>query len=189
MLVDIDLDFFSTRNPFRSLYPGANLYERLRSLYVFEPYPKGAEGEAKVNYALESCRKRTKLLDELQNIFEYLDANGTLDGYNGPGKIHLESVRDIVDAVESSEEGSEGGVDWMLVHNAGCTCDDTELPHHVSDMQEVSCTTVVVHTVYHIKIHILLKIGRNDVQPVIQIAHVLTRQVNKNNVQYVYFFA
>jgi hypothetical protein len=36
-ILDIDLDFFSTRNPFRGLYENANLYSRLRELYNFQP--------------------------------------------------------------------------------------------------------------------------------------------------------
>jgi hypothetical protein len=35
-ILDIDLDFFSTRNPFRGLYENADLYSRLRELYNFQ---------------------------------------------------------------------------------------------------------------------------------------------------------
>lgn len=34
-VLDIDLDFFSTKNPFRTLYERANLYEKLGPLYSF----------------------------------------------------------------------------------------------------------------------------------------------------------
>ncbi|XP_021939097.1 UPF0489 protein C5orf22 isoform X9 [Zootermopsis nevadensis] len=35
-ILDIDLDFFSTRNPFRGLYENADLYSHLRELYNFQ---------------------------------------------------------------------------------------------------------------------------------------------------------
>lgn len=71
-----------------------------------------------------------------------MNDHGSLTGYSGPGRLHLDAIRDIVDAVEATAEekdGEEGGggVDWLQVHDAGCTCDDTELPHHVSDLGEV----------------------------------------------------
>lgn len=35
-ILDIDLDFFSTKNPFKNLYESVNLYEKLAKLYSFE---------------------------------------------------------------------------------------------------------------------------------------------------------
>jgi hypothetical protein len=35
-VLDIDLDFFSTRNPFRGLYENADLYSHLQELYNFQ---------------------------------------------------------------------------------------------------------------------------------------------------------
>ena len=39
-ILDIDLDFFSTLNPFVNLYNEANLYSQLKELYTFKPVPK-----------------------------------------------------------------------------------------------------------------------------------------------------
>ena len=39
-ILDIDLDFYSTLNPFVNLYREANLYPQLKQLYTFKPVPK-----------------------------------------------------------------------------------------------------------------------------------------------------
>lgn len=36
-ILDVDLDFYSTLNPFINLYSEAGLYEKLRELYTFKP--------------------------------------------------------------------------------------------------------------------------------------------------------
>ena len=41
VILDIDLDFYSTRNPFLSLYSEVNLYQMLKQLYTFEAIPRG----------------------------------------------------------------------------------------------------------------------------------------------------
>ena len=60
------------RNPFLDLYPGTNLYARLKKLYAFDPFPTGDEG--RIDYAVDSCRKRARLLDELEDVFKSVDA-------------------------------------------------------------------------------------------------------------------
>ena len=60
---------------------------------------------------------------------------GDIDTYEGPGMAHLGPIRDLRDSIVKSY-GVDTSIDWEIVHNAGCTCDDTELPHHVSTLEE-----------------------------------------------------
>lgn len=41
-----------------------------------------------------------------------------------------DAILEIYDDLHREYRESE--IDWMLIHNAGCTIDDTELPHHVT---------------------------------------------------------
>ena len=59
-----------------------------------------------------------------------------MEDYNGVGKTHLLKIRDLRDSIHANY-GEEAEIDWEIVHNAGCTCDDTELPHHVSEPGEI----------------------------------------------------
>lgn len=50
-ILDIDLDFFSTKNPFRSMYERVNLYEKLSKLYSFKR-PSSSDPEVSHSEAL-----------------------------------------------------------------------------------------------------------------------------------------
>lgn len=77
-VLDIDLDFFSTGNPFMSLYKNIDLYDRLEPIFNFE-LPDTDDSEA-VEKATVS---RERQLDELENLFKHLEDNNNLESYNG----------------------------------------------------------------------------------------------------------
>jgi NAD(P)-dependent dehydrogenase (short-subunit alcohol dehydrogenase family) len=47
----------------------------------------------------------------------------------------LQSVQALVQEVEAHYPGEQ--IDWTLVHDAGCTCDDTDLPEHVTSRDDI----------------------------------------------------
>jgi len=134
-ILDIDLDFFSTLNPFVTLYHEAGLYEKLKELYSFTPVPQNLEYNSKIRQALLAGDERKEKLDKLESIFNYLCMDENLTMYEGPGEELLGDISRLVDSVRKHYPRQE--IDWRIVHDAGCTFDDSELPHHVSSKAEI----------------------------------------------------
>ena len=135
-ILDFDLDFFSTLNPFISLYHEAGLYQKLKALYSLSPVPASLETAAKIELAVRATEERLELLDNLSSIFSFLDSEENLELYEGPGEALIGPVTDIVQSVRKHYPRQE--VDWRMVHDAGCTFDDSELPHHISSNAEIN---------------------------------------------------
>ena len=76
-LLDIDLDFYSTRNPFLNMYERADMYQKLKRIYTFRPVPEILQGDERLKFALETGRARSELLRTLESMFDSL-AEGNL---------------------------------------------------------------------------------------------------------------
>lgn len=124
-ILDVDLDFFSTKNPFKTLYERANLYEKLAPLYTFQRPESNDPVILK-----EITAARNEQLTELESLFDYLQENRSLQDYEGERSPRYEAVKSIFRDVTSVYKESE--IDWKRVHDAGCTRDDSDLPHHVT---------------------------------------------------------
>lgn len=131
-ILDIDLDFFSTRNPFETMYQNCNLYDRLKKLYKFvAPSDKDS-----INSIQESVDHRRRQLNELENLFNYLEKHNSLDDHpQESSSEYLEELRSIVSEIKKFY--TVANIDWLLIHDIGCTCDDSGLPHHVSERNEI----------------------------------------------------
>lgn len=130
-VLDVDLDFFSTSNPFKKIYKKANLYDKLRKLYYFESPKTKNDGEL-----IEKVTLREKQLNNLEMLFKKLQRNEEInDGHQCDTEL-LRKVENIREEMLKYYDESE--IDWELVHDAGCTCDDSELPHHVSTEDELN---------------------------------------------------
>ncbi|XP_018049868.1 PREDICTED: UPF0489 protein C5orf22 homolog [Atta colombica] len=76
-ILDVDLDFFSTKNPFKNLHERVNLYDKLAPLFT---YKRTESNDPEV--LKESMIERNEQLSELENLFSYLEEHRSLKGYN-----------------------------------------------------------------------------------------------------------
>ncbi|XP_076837973.1 UPF0489 protein C5orf22 homolog isoform X2 [Brachyhypopomus gauderio] len=128
-ILDIDLDFFSCKNPFKEIYTQEE-YSILQEMYSFSRPHEGAKEEELV----ECVDRRTRQLEDLEGVFADLledDGQRTLERWQStPG---MESLTKLVHSLKSRTESP----DYEMVHQAGLTCDYAELPHHVSSEAEI----------------------------------------------------
>lgn len=143
--LDVDLDFFSTMNPFLSMHSKTNMYERLKDIYHFN-YTQTEE----TSVIEEHVKRRCKQIKTLHEVFSHLqklknptEIKAEVDNVCLP--IDDPKQREQVTALildllsECPGEDGESSIDWELVHDAGCTIDDDthQLPHHVSSKEEI----------------------------------------------------
>lgn len=128
-ILDIDLDFFSCKNPFKELYTEEE-YDILKELYNFRgPGPDADQEE------LDECvDHRVHQLEDLEAAFADLledDGEETVKRWaSNPG---MASLAQLVSSLKSRNVCP----DYEMVHQAGLTCDSVELPHHISTDEEI----------------------------------------------------
>uniref|UniRef100_A0A8C6WIU2 CE022 protein n=1 Tax=Neogobius melanostomus TaxID=47308 RepID=A0A8C6WIU2_9GOBI len=128
-VLDIDLDFFSCKNPFKELYTQEE-YTILQELYSFRGPGPGADQEA-----LEECvEQRVRQLEDLEAAFAELLED---DGEETVSRWAEHSGMASLAALISSLKSRKSNPDYEMVHQAGLTCDTVELPHHISSEEEI----------------------------------------------------
>lgn len=135
-ILDIDLDYFSTLNPFLNIYPKANTYEKLRKIYQIEKKYDVSDPKSIMEYV----KKRNHELDYFEKIFQFMAQNGSLDKFKNQDPSMNEKFELVKELIESlCHHYSIYEVDWFLVNDAGCTCDDEEfqIPHHESSDETI----------------------------------------------------
>ncbi|XP_069112609.1 UPF0489 protein C5orf22 homolog isoform X2 [Argopecten irradians] len=138
IVLDIDLDFFSTKNPFKELY-SSRQFQLLQELYT---YTKPADD---TDEAITKCvEEREAQLCQLKQVFLSMGDNPE----RIPKHERCELIQTLVDDLKLTF--GDDGVDFGLLHDAGCTCDDTELPHHVSTQEEI---TLLIDSVQELLCH------------------------------------
>ncbi|NWR94169.1 CE022 protein, partial [Furnarius figulus] len=128
-VLDIDLDFFSVKNPFKEMYTQTE-YELLQELYNFKKPHKNATEEE----LLDCVENRIHQLEDLEAAFADLCDND--DEETVQKWASYPGMKPLVQLVHSLKTRMESP-DYEMVHQAGLTCDYMELPHHVSTEDEI----------------------------------------------------
>ncbi|KAJ8012026.1 hypothetical protein DPEC_G00064410 [Dallia pectoralis] len=138
-ILDIDLDFFSCKNPFKDLYTQEE-YTILQELYSFRR-PSEDLNEEELTDCVE---RRVRQLEDLEAAFADLvedDCEETVRRWAAnPG---MNSLVKLVVSLQNRVESP----DYEMVHQAGLTCDFSELPHHISSEEEIERLVLAVELI------------------------------------------
>lgn len=138
-VLDIDLDFFSVKNPFKEMFTQEE-YKILQELYQFKKPGTNLTEEDLV----DCVDTRIHQLEDLEATFADLcdcDDEETVQKWaSNPG---MESLVPLVQSLKKRMDVP----DYEMVHQAGLTCDYSELPHHISTEQEIE---YLIQSVFHL---------------------------------------
>jgi hypothetical protein len=126
IILDIDLDFFSTKDPFREMFHDLKYYELFRDVY----YQK-FDGEQN---DLDFDKKYSKFLElknnKLELIYNFLSE-----------KLNSSSLEDGILKDEKLDELAtifkRENIDIEIIHSYGSGLDEHDLPHHVSSTDQI----------------------------------------------------
>ncbi|XP_019734660.1 UPF0489 protein C5orf22 homolog [Hippocampus comes] len=170
-ILDIDLDFFSCKNPFKELYTEEE-YAILQELYSFKgPVPNANKEE------LDECVDcRIRQLEDLEAAFaDLLEDDGEEVVSHWVGKLG----KTCFDRLVSSLKSRNPHPDYEMVHQAGLTCDTIELPHHISSDEEIDrLVSAVQRFLKHLPLPSLVTMSRSSLDeycPVEQVDSVQSR--------------
>ncbi|RNA13316.1 hypothetical protein BpHYR1_004267 [Brachionus plicatilis] len=117
LILDIDLDFFSTQNPFLQMFKNIEDYTVFKNVYLNEQLDKlDPDFDSKFN---ENNFKREKKMDKIKKFI--------LD----------ESTISTKDMVHLKEIIYRDKIDFEILHLYGSGIDSADLPHHVSSNIEL----------------------------------------------------
>ncbi|CAH2236378.1 UPF0489 protein C5orf22 homolog [Pararge aegeria] len=131
-VLDIDLDFFSTGNPFLNLFEEIGLYDRLETIFS-----SNLPSVCDVKTLEEYTEIRESELQELENIFVHLEKFGDLSLYKGSNTDIYKKVCDLVKVVTAEANRLGQTPDWWMIYAAGCTRDQGGLPYHISTEEQI----------------------------------------------------
>ncbi|XP_060002902.1 UPF0489 protein C5orf22 homolog isoform X1 [Lagenorhynchus albirostris] len=138
-VLDIDLDFFSVKNPFKEMFTQEE-YKILKELYQFKKPGTNLTEEDLV----DCVDTRIHQLEDLEAAFADLcDGDDEETVQKWASYPRMESLVPLVQSLKKRMEAP----DYEMVHQAGLTCDYSELPHHVSTEQEIE---YLIQSVYYI---------------------------------------
>lgn len=139
-ILDVDLDFFSTANPFKKLlHP--QVYENLKHLFKGNFFDKSFDTMATSSNEDELATlttERSNFLDDMENIFQQLDENIEIDNIFIPNTLTKYKSQIINLVNEVKKQHANDMIEWRIIFNAGCTFDSNELPHHISNEHEIN---------------------------------------------------
>lgn len=132
-ILDIDLDFFSTTNPFKTMLTKGMVYENIKKLFKNDFFNRNFDTEEAE--LITFTDRRSAYLDNLEKVFRQLNDNITDLKIPTELECKRDEIFNLIKDIQQNYAKDEIG--WMTIYDAGCTFDSTELPHHISTKDEI----------------------------------------------------
>ncbi|GLV32737.1 Misexpression suppressor of ras 6 [Carabus blaptoides fortunei] len=130
-ILDFELNFFSSDNPFTTDYPDAEgYYSRLSDLFKLN-LPAERDNES-----LErAAEQRDKELKEMSEILEYLEKNRVLPEVDGNPSMIYKKIVDLREELLKYYEDKE--INWHNIYESGVACNNHLLPVHHTKREDI----------------------------------------------------
>jgi hypothetical protein len=122
-ILDIDLDFFSTKDPFREMFSKTEEHELFKSIYFSKFDTPNEDSDFDSDFEVFVNAKKLKM----EELFNYLchgqDLELKHESWNDQDKKNVKEFAKVI---------SDNKIDLEVIHSYGCGLDEIGLPHNVT---------------------------------------------------------